>query len=46
MFDELKNEGLIIEFTDMVNKAEEFKNDMDTYCEFMKEVFLGTSCQN
>ncbi len=46
MFDELKNEGLIIEFSDMVNKAEEFKDDMDAYCQFMKEMFLGTSCQN
>ena len=46
MFDELKNEGLIIEFSDMVKKAEDFKDDIDEYCQFMKEMFLGTSCQN
>ncbi len=46
MFDELKNEGFIIEFSDLVDKAEDFKNDIDAYCKFMKEMFLGTSCQN
>lgn len=43
MYDDLNKEDIILEFQDMVKKAEEFKNDMDCYCEFMKEVFLGTS---
>ena len=30
----------------LVDKAEEFKSDLDCYCEFMKETFLGTSCLN
>ncbi len=46
MFEDLKKEGLIIDLELLVEKAEEFKSDMDAYCEFMKETFLGTSCMN
>jgi hypothetical protein len=46
MFDDLKKEGIIVELKELVEKAEELKTDMDAYCEFMKEVFLGTSSLN
>ena len=46
MFDDLKKEGVIVELKDLINKADELKTDMDAYCEFMKEVFLGTSSEN
>ena len=46
MYEELKNDGIIIELKDLVDKAEEFKTDLDAYCEFMKETFLGTSGVN
>ncbi len=43
MYEELKNEGIIVELKNLVDKAEEFKSDLDCYCEFMRESFLGTS---
>ena len=43
MFEELKNDGIIVDLQDLVDKADEFKSDMDSYCVFMKEMFLGTS---
>ena len=45
-YEELKNDGIIIELQSLVDKAEEFKSDLDDYCEFMREIFLGTSCEN
>ncbi len=46
MYEELKNDGIIVELKELVDKAEEFKSDLDCYCEFMKETFLGTSSLN
>ena len=43
MYEELKNEGIIVELKNLVDKAEEFKSDLDCYCEFMRESFLSTS---
>ena len=46
MFEELKNDGIIVELKALVDKADEFKSDLDCYCEFMLESFLSTSGQN
>ncbi len=46
MYEELKLKGLIIELKDLVDKAEEFKSDLDCYCEFMRDSFLATSGLN
>ncbi len=46
MFEELKNDGIIVELKTLVDKAEEFKSDLDCYCEFMLEAFLSTSGVN
>ncbi len=46
MFNELKNEGVIVELKSLVEKADDFKNDLDNYCEFMLETFLNTSGVN
>lgn len=43
MYEELKKQQIIIEMQNLVNKAEEFKNEADAYCEFMRETFLATS---
>ena len=37
IFEELKT---------LVDKAEEFKADIDVYCDFMKQLFLKGSCEN
>lgn len=46
MYNEFENEDIISEFKDMVKQAEYFKRDMDTYCEFMKKMFLNSSSLN
>ena len=46
MFEKLKNEGVIVDLQNLVDKAGEFKSDIDSYCEFMREMFLGTSGVN
>lgn len=46
MFYDLKNEGVIVELRSLVDKAEDFKSDLDSYCEFMLETFLNTSGVN
>ncbi len=43
MYDDLRNEKIIIEIVNLVNDIEEFEEDIDAYCAFMKEVILNTS---
>ena len=46
MFEDLKNEKIIVEITNLVEQAENFENDVDAYCDFMKGVILNTSGLN
>lgn len=46
MFEDLKNDKIIVEITNLVDKVEEFQEDIDSYCEFMKGVILNTSGLN
>lgn len=46
MFEDLKNVKLLLEITNLVDKVEEFQEDIDSYCEFMKGVILNTSGLN
>ncbi len=46
MYEELKKKKIIVELRDLINKADEFKDDVDCYCEFMRETFLATSGLN
>ena len=46
MFQKLKDEKLIVEITNLVENIEDFKEDIDSYCEFMKGVILNTSGLN
>ncbi len=46
MFDDLKKEKIVVEITNLIEKAEESQADMDAYCEFMKGVILNTSGLN
>ncbi len=43
MYEKLKDEKLIVEITNLVDKVEKFEEDIDSYCEFMKGVILNTS---
>ena len=46
MYEELKNEDIIVELKTLIDKAEEVQSDIDAYCEFMKQTFLATSGLN
>ena len=35
MYDDLKREEIIVELNGLINRADEFKNDLDSYCEFI-----------
>ena len=40
MFEDLKKEKIVVEITNLVEKAEKTQQDIDSYCEFMKGVIL------
>lgn len=46
MFEDLKNEKIVVEITNLVDKVEQTQKDIDAYCEFMKGVILNTSGLN
>ena len=46
MYDDLKNENIIIEISNLVNNIEKVQEDIDAYYEFMKGVILNTSGLN
>lgn len=46
MYDELRNNDIIVEMKTLIDAAEEYKSEIDAYCEFMKGVFLATSGLN
>ncbi|CDE88341.1 unknown [Clostridium sp. CAG:729] len=43
MYEKLKDEKIIVDITNLVQKVEKFEEDIDSYCEFMKGVILNTS---
>ena len=46
MYEKLKDEKIIVDITNLVQKVEKFEEDIDSYCEFMKGVILNTSGLN
>ena len=44
MFEDLKK--IVVEITNLVEKAEKAQEDIDSYCKFMKGVILNTSGLN
>ena len=43
MYEKLKDEKIIVDITNLVQKVEKFEEYIDSYCEFMKGVILNTS---
>lgn len=43
MYEKLKDEKIIVDITNLVQKVEKFEEDIDSYCELMKGVILNTS---
>ena len=46
MYDDLRNEKIVIEIINLVDDIEQFESDVDAYCSFMKEFILNTSGLN
>ena len=46
MYDDLKNEEIIVEIVNLVENIEAYKAEVDAYCEFMREVILNTQGLN
>ena len=43
MNEEFKNDDVIVELKTLIDKADEYKSEIDVYCAFMKSIFLNTS---
>ncbi len=43
MNEDFKKEDVIVELKTLIDAAEEYKSEIDAYCEFMKGMFLNTS---
>ena len=46
MYDDLKKEEIIVEIVNLIDDIEQYKEDVDAYCAFMKGVILSTSGLN
>lgn len=46
MIDNLNNETIVIEIRNLLNDANKVKEEIDVYCELMKQMFLSTSSKN
>lgn len=42
-YNDLKNENIIVELKTLIENADSVKDELDSYCEFMKGVILNTS---
>jgi len=45
MFD-LENETIVLEIRDLVNSVDKVKEEVNIYCDLMKQMFLSTSGKN
>lgn len=46
MYNDLKDEKIIVEIRNLVDDINQAKDDLDMYCEFMKDLFLSGSGRN
>ncbi len=46
MEENFKKENVVEELQTLFDKVEEYKSEIDAYCDFMKKVFLTTSGLN
>ena len=46
MFSNLNEEKIVLEIKDLVNGVESAKNEVNIYCDLMKQLFLSGSKQN
>lgn len=46
MIRDLSNEKIILEVRDLVSNIESFKEEVNVYCDLMKQMFLSGSCEN
>lgn len=46
MINDLKKESIVLEIQELVQGIESAKNEMNIYCDLMKQIFLSTSEMN
>ena len=46
MNDDIKDKKIILEMIDLLMQAEMFQEEIENYCELMKQSFLATSTLN
>lgn len=46
MVNDLQNEKIILEIKDLVNDVNNVKEEINVYCNLMKQIFLSGSGQN
>lgn len=46
MYKNLKDETLIVEISNLIDIADKIDKELDSYCQFMKDMFLKTSGHN
>ena len=45
MFD-IKNESIVIEINELINGIDKAKEEVNIYCDFVKQMFLASSGKN
>ena len=43
MYEDLVKQNIIVELKELVDNVESFDNDLDSYCDFMRQVILNTT---
>lgn len=46
MINDLSSEKIALEVRDLVSNIESFKEEVNVYCDLMKQMFLSGSCEN
>lgn len=46
MLRDLKSEKIIVEIRELVSNIDSAKNEMNIYCDLVKQMFLSNSCEN
>lgn len=46
MMYDLKNEPIVLEIQDLINGVEKAKEEINLYCDLMKQIFLAGSQKN
>lgn len=46
MINDLENEKIVLEIRELINNVDKAANEMNVYCEMMRQIFLSGSSTN